>query len=314
MTTAQHPPRTEQDQPPPAWLPAALLAARLALGAVFVASGVLKVLDAQSFVAALPLYQLPGWLTPAGALLPPIEAVLGVALILGVAPRLTALATLGALALFSVMLVMGIIGGDLESCGCFGRLLETSPAVALIRNLALALLAGAVWRFHRRTTTHWRPWQVGLLGGLLLTLGTLTGYTVHAPQLDPSLAKRGVFFPGEGFGPEAPRLEGRQLAFIFSVTCEHCWNAMANVKAMATELTDFHLFGVTRSARHELGWFTQEFQTNFPIYTYDPDVFDDAFRAWPALYVLEDGFIIGKVENEIPSPKTLQEVHMAEWR
>ncbi|MEE9162800.1 MAG: MauE/DoxX family redox-associated membrane protein, partial [Candidatus Neomarinimicrobiota bacterium] len=101
-----------------------MLAARLLLGALFVVSGVSKVLDAGSFVAVLPLYQLPAWLLPLGALLPTLEAALGVSLILGIAPRLTALAALGALALFSAMLIVGMIGGDLVTCGCFGRLLE----------------------------------------------------------------------------------------------------------------------------------------------------------------------------------------------
>ncbi len=39
-----------------------------------------------------------------------------------------------------------------------------------------------------------------------------------------------------------------------------------------------------------------------------------AFRTWPALYYLEDGIIIGKVEGEVPVPKTLEEVHLPEWR
>ena len=298
----------------PSWRPWAVLAARLLLGGLFVVSGVSKVLDARSFIAVLPLYQLPAWLMPLGALLPTLEAALGVALILGIAPRLAALAALGALALFSAMLIMGMIGGKLETCGCFGRLLEASPTISVIRNLLFALLGIAVWRYHRRSETRWRPWQVGMLAGILLTMGTLAGYTVHAPLLDPSLAQPGTLFPDEGFGEDGPMMEGRQLAFVFSVTCEHCWNSVANVKALASELSDYGVMGVTNSARHELSWFIDEFQTNFPIYTYDPNMFTEAFRTWPALYVLEDGLIIGKVDNEVPSPKTLLEVHLPLWR
>ncbi len=315
MTTAD-PSLATQPAPAaqPSWLPWAVLAARLLLGGLFVISGGLKVLDARSFVAVLPLYQLPGWLMPLGALLPTVEAALGAALILGIAPRLTALAALGALALFSAMLIVGMIGGDLDTCGCFGRLLEASPTISLIRNLLFALLGVAIWRYHRRSEARWRPWQVGVLGGILLTMGTLTGYTVHSPLLDPSLAQPGTLFPDEGFGADPPVIEGRQLVFVFSVTCEHCWNSVANVKALSSQLADYSVIGVTNSARHELGWFIDEFQTNFPIYTYDPDLFAEAFRAWPALYVLEDGLIIGKVDEEVPSPKTLLEVHLPLWR
>lgn len=307
---------TPRQNPPnlPSWLPRVLTAFRLILGAVFLTSGALKVLDAQSFVATLPLYHLPGWLTPAGALLPTVETILGIALLMGVVPKLTALATLVALGLFSTLLVVGILGGDLASCGCFGRLLETSPGIALIRNLVLVLLAGAMWRFTPPTATRWRTWKVGSLAALLLALGTLTGYTIHHPQLDTTSAQPGTLFPDEGFVADPPEMEGRQLVFIFSVTCEHCWNAVANVKALSVELPDYEVFGVTLSASHELGWFVEEFKFDLPIYRYDPDLFAGTFRAWPALYVLEDGLIIGKLDHEVPAPKTLMEMHMPQWQ
>ncbi|MCH7858731.1 MAG: DoxX family membrane protein [Candidatus Marinimicrobia bacterium] len=294
------------------WMRWPVLVGRFILGGLFVFSGAAKVLDAQTFMAALPLYQVPQWLIPLGALAPSLEIAVGVALMLGMAPRLMALATLGLLAAFSVLLVMGIVGGELGTCGCFGRFLETSPQLALVRNLVLALIAGVVWRFHRDDPVDWRRWQVLTLSGLLLVTGTLTGYTTHTPQIDGSLAKAGEFFPDEGFVEDGIELEGRQLAFVFAVSCHHCWDAVANVKALAAD-GRYGVFGVTASDPFEIEWFAEEFGTNFPIYSYDPVLFGEAFRSWPALYYMENGYIIAKLEGDIPSLKTLEEVHMAEW-
>jgi|GEM_PF-5913333 len=297
----------------PSWMRRPVIILRVALGTVFIISGMMKVLDARSFMETLPLYNLPPWFIPLGALVPPVEVAIGAALIAGTALRITALATLGLLAGFCVLLVMGIAGGELSDCGCFGPALEQSPQSALLRNVVLMLLAGVIWYYHRGSRAIWRPWQVGLGAALLLVLGTVTGYTIHTPTLDPSPARAGEFFPDGGFGKLAPELTGRQLVYVFVVDCPDCWNAVANVKALAADTT-YVVFGLTDSDPHEIGWFANEFDINFKIYSYNPELFNAAFRTWPSLYYLEDGIIIGKVEGEVPAPRTLEEEHMAEWR
>ena len=299
--------------PFPSWMRRPVIILRVVLGTIFIISGMMKVLDARSFMDTLPLYHLPDWFIPLGALVPPVEVAIGVALIAGTALRITTLATLGLLAAFCVMLVVGIAGGELNTCGCFGPALEQSPQSALLRNLMLMLLAGIIWYYHRGSRTIWRSWQVGLGAALLLVLGTVTGYTIHAPRLDPSLAKVGEFFPDEGFGRLAPELTGRQLVYVFAVDSPECWDAVANVKALAADAT-YVVFGLTDSDPHEIGWFANEFDINFKVYSYNPELFGPSFRTWPTLYYLEDGLIIGKIEDHVPVPRTLEEVHMAKWR
>ncbi|UCD37097.1 MAG: DoxX family protein [Fidelibacterota bacterium] len=287
---------------------------RVALGSIFIVSGVMKALDAQSFMATLPFYQLPDWLLPPGALVPTIEVSLGIALLMGLATRFIALASLGMLAFFTVLLILGIAGGELDTCGCFGRLLEQSPGSALVRNIVLMLIAGVVWYFNRRSRVIWHPWKVATVGATLLIVGTVTGYTIHAPQLDTSLARVGHFFPDEGITDETgPELEGRQLVFVFAVSCEHCWNTVANVNVLAQD-TSYTLFAVTNSDPYEVDWFREEFGATFPIYYYDPSTFSRAFRVWPALYYLEDGLIMGKTEYEVPALRTLEEVYLPKWQ
>jgi hypothetical protein len=289
-----------------------VVAARLILGAVFVFSGVAKVLDAQSFMAALPIYPIPEWLVPWGMLVPTIEVVLGAALCWGIALRPAAKIALGLLTAFSVVILSGMVSGGLGTCGCFGRLLESSPSVALARNAALMAMAVWIWRGSQEESPGWRSWQSGALAVLLLLSGTLTGYTTHTPLIDRSLARVGEGFPLDGFVGDAPVLQGKQLAFVFAVSCHPCWDGMANAKALAAD-PDFDLFGVTASTPYEVDWLATEFDVSFPVYMYDTVAFGEAFRLWPAIYYLEDGKIVGKVEGAVPTTKTLKDVYLTRW-
>ncbi|UCH10405.1 MAG: DoxX family membrane protein [Fidelibacterota bacterium] len=297
----------------PAWMRWPVIIGRIAVGTVFIVSGLLKALDTQSFMATLPAYHIPDWLLPPGALVPTLEVALGVALILGIALRFIAAAAIAMLLFFSALLIAGILGGELDTCGCFGSLLEQSPGSALARNVILMLICGIVWHYYREVAVKWKPYKVGVVGTIILIVGTLTGFTIHAPQLDPTLAQVGEFFPSEGItNEEMLDMTGTQLVFVFTVSCEECWNEVANAKSLAAD-SSYALIGVTASDPSEIEWFRQEFDVNFPIYTYDPATFGEAFHTWPALYYLQDGLIIGKTEDEVPAPKTLKEVLLPEW-
>ena len=249
----------------PAWMRWPAFLGRIAVGAIFFVSGMLKALDAQSFMAALPFYQIPDWLLPSGALAPTLEVALGMALLLGMAPRLTAAAAAVMLIFFSVLLIVGMAGGELNTCGCFGRLLEQSPGSALVRNIILLVVCGTVSHYYRLGTPSWKPWKVSLVGAVILVTGTLTGYTIHEPQIDPTLARVGEFFPNEGITSEnTPELTGTQLVFVFTVNCEDCWNAVANAKSLAADPRHV-LIGITSSEPHEIEWFQREFDINFPF-------------------------------------------------
>ena len=294
--------RIDNLQPPPDWMRWPALIGRFVLGALFILSGAAKVMDAQSFMAKLPL----------GTLVPPVVVALGLALVLGIALRSAAMAVLAMLVTFSVLLISGIMGGELDACGCFGAYLEISPALGLVRNLALMVLALGIGWQHLKAPASWQPWQAALLAGILLVTGIGTGYTIEAPGRDSSLAQVGEFFPDAGWIDDMPEMEGQQLVFVFAAKCEHCWNAIANTKELAGG-GDPPLFAVTPSPPDEIEWFRRTFDVSFPIYRIELSSFNRAFNYWPALYLIEDGLILGKEEEGVPSLKTFREVTLPDW-
>lgn len=299
------------NRPSPDWARYPAVVLRTLLGGLFIFSGFVKVMDAEAFLATIPLYNVPEWSVPFAILTPPLEIILGLGLVLGLAVRYVALGTMGLLLFFSVLLLVAISGGELESCGCFGAYLEMSPGWSLVRNIVLTMITLFIFRWHRNDKLNWTP-RLGLItAGLMLVLGSATGYTAHAAGDEEAVSMVGAIFPDEGYGDNAPSMEGEQLIFIFAVSCHHCWNAVANVNQLADD-SGFKVIAVTPNKSYEIKRFEQEFQTHFPIYTLNQKTFFDTFSYWPMLYYVRDGIIAGEVA-EIPALKTLREMHLAEW-
>jgi len=134
----------------------------LALGAAFLAAGVLKVVDPAEFALTLARLRLmPPWIVGAAAiLLPWIEIVSGLALI--ATRRYRDAATwlvLGLLALFTTGLVAGMLRGSASSCGCFGSGVAflNRPDVGLVRNLLVVAAASALIARRRKATSRSGP-------------------------------------------------------------------------------------------------------------------------------------------------------------
>ena len=73
------------------------------------------------------------------------------------------------------------------------------------------------------------------------------------------------------------------------------------------------LIGLVPNSASDIEWFRNTFNVTFPILRYDQSEFGDAFNYWPALYMIEDGIVLGKEEEDIPSLKTFREHTLITW-
>lgn len=94
---------------------------RLAVGGVFLFACWDKLLHPQAFAEAIHNYRLVPWplLHPWAHFLPVLEAVAGLALVLGVARRGAALLLGGLTMVFMVAIAAALVRGLDISCGCF---------------------------------------------------------------------------------------------------------------------------------------------------------------------------------------------------
>jgi len=106
-----------------AWIvPAIGVAARLVVGVVWVAAGVLKLPDPAESVRAVRAYQLlPEAVVPTvGYALPLVEIAVGACLLLGLATRVSAVLSCLLLVAFIVGIASAWARGLQIECGCFG--------------------------------------------------------------------------------------------------------------------------------------------------------------------------------------------------
>lgn len=128
----------------------AVLILRVALGAMFVAAGALKIGHFDLFASQIAGFQiLPHPLiAPLALLLPFVEVLLGAYLILGLFTRYAAAFAALQMWLFAAAIGSAVVRGISASCGCFGpsdTTMTSWPEVA--RDAAIGLVCALVaWR------------------------------------------------------------------------------------------------------------------------------------------------------------------------
>src|SRR5207248_9769678 len=142
--------------------------ARLLLAAVFLVAGLAKLADLKGSRQALRDFGVPAvFARPFGVLLPLAELAVAVALVPAIIAWWGALGALILLLLFVAGIGYNLAHGRTPDCHCFGQL-HSAPAgwSTLIRNLALAAIAGLVVGFGRDSAG---PSAMELLGRLTVT-------------------------------------------------------------------------------------------------------------------------------------------------
>ena len=120
-----------------------IFATQVVLGAVFLASGILKLLDSQGTVQAVIGFGMPSWLAPGVArLLPPAEVAVGVCLLMPATRLAAAVGATVLLLIFSVMVTVSLVRGRAIDCHCFGQVSRGPVSWKTVaRNLALGGLS-----------------------------------------------------------------------------------------------------------------------------------------------------------------------------
>ena len=118
------------------------------IGLVFLASGLLKLLDpvgtgliVSEYFKFFHLGFLQGTAKGFGMILSLLEAITGAALISGVFRRLTAAVTSFLIVFFTIVTVILWIANPDMDCGCFGEAVHLTHGQTLIKNLILVVLA-----------------------------------------------------------------------------------------------------------------------------------------------------------------------------
>jgi hypothetical protein len=142
------------------WRGPLALVLRLALAALFLVAGALKLGDPTRFAIEITNYRLLPELAPyLAVVLPPVEMVLGFALL--AMPREwrkgALVALVGLLVMFTVAVAQVVARGINVDGGCFGGASGPVTALTVVRDLALLAMAILLWVIEWRRGASLRP-------------------------------------------------------------------------------------------------------------------------------------------------------------
>ncbi len=306
MGTVQ--PNTSDPKSARAWIG---MAAGVFLGGVLLVAAWAKMIDPAAFMELVTLegldFALPSWIVaPIGLAL---EAGLGLALLLNMR-RLWILIPTAALCLFFVYLTtrsyMAYLGGDLDpaqSCGCFGNLVERTPAEAFWWDLLLLVppLCLAFLGFQRSGPLPRLRMEV-VAAVVLLALG----FAWKAPDLPlDDMATRlyagaelETLCVGEGesqtcLGHLAPELsEGRHLLVIADTNQLAFRYAVPHLSELVLSDAGVGLLVLTAADLDEIKAFQWELGPTFEVRHAPAQLLRPLYRRTPRTALIEDGRVV----------------------
>jgi len=281
---------------------------RWALGLIFLAAGVLKALDPAEFAHQIAGYGLIGpqlaRLTSPALIV--FEIALGVALVAGVRPLLTASASILLLLVFITIEAYGIAAGRTESCGCFGAYVKRTPGEVIVEDLlfiGLALLAIAGLRGWAGV----RPRRAAAI--LVTALCLSTAFVLASPSLPiddlVTRLRAGRTLADLDLAARLPQLaQGRHLVVLIDVTDPRAADTAAALGALASGGAP-PVIGLSPSSEQEIDAFRWAAVPAFEIRSVDRDVIKRLYRKLPRYFVLDSGRVVAVYDGAPPEAREL---------
>ncbi|MBM3318018.1 MAG: hypothetical protein FJY75_09220 [Candidatus Eisenbacteria bacterium] len=234
------------------------------------------------------------------------ELALGAALVAFVLPRVTLL--------LNVLLMLGFIfatawawaHGNVQDCGCFGRLIERGPREVIIQDAVVIGASLAAFFLARGARTRPRQWSFFAL--LLLPVLVLIGFGTALPIDGPVTGVR----PGTDLSDMAASGlpqgvdEGRLLLALVDRDCPACDAGVESLKAFAALGTGVRVAAVCPGTALEAQRWRLQHLPNFPTGYAPPRVLRQYYRRLPVTFLLEDGIVRRVWWNRIPSASEIQ--------
>jgi len=282
-----------------------------ALGALFLAAGVLKALAPLEFAKEISGYGIvtdPIATGIMGFVLIVVECGLGAALLSNLRPRLMLALTLGLLAVFLVAIGTAWWTGAATECGCFGPWKRSMP-VAFTQDLMMMAVAGwALWS-HAGIRSAVNALKLGIVGTALAAGVTIPAIAVMSSVASPgSLGAVGSTAFRTMEVSEAPQslATGEHLVLLMSTDCDHCKAAVPAVNALFEDERLPKVTAVAMGDRVDRGLFRQDLGAKYPIAQISKQsVVGLVDKAFPRLFLVRDGVIVAIWDGEIPSAEVI---------
>ena len=319
---------------------------RLIVGAVYVASGLSKVLDPAGMEHKLMAYLRhwdvltwtdgTAWLTAMVIALAAVEFMLGIWLLLGIRRKLTTRTITIVTLAFTLLTIYIYVNEPVPDCGCFGDAVKLTNGQTLLKNLVLLIFCVPPLLWPLKITRYIREqsqWMPSLYAAVFVvacgiyssSYVPLVDFTNYVPGFNFTRAMEGelgekamedafnfavVDTMGNDLTPEVVFDTG----YTFLALSSRLDQADRSVSDRLTEFFDcaqengdFRFFFLTSSGREEMEQWRDATGAEYEAYHTDEGVLDAAAKTNPAFLLLHGDTIVGKwTKNNLPALRDAQ--------
>lgn len=277
------------------------------VGVTFLWAAVIKAVAPHTFSRHLSaLGWVPGKFSAAAVTVASgLEAALGTALIVNVAPGFLLPLTLIVLVALTGVAVWGVKSGKTTDCGCYGGYIQPSIGQSVGLNVLFALLVAAAWRAQSPSMVL-SAWQV-----LAVALtGAAVGALAHSSQqyrmkhgrsmIETSPLRVGRRWKHSSAGGATAHLQGEVFVSYLGVDCPHCTRWVKVLNAMHQSFSLPAVVGVMTASGDELQSYIAEKGVRFPIATVSHTLMGRLTQAVPSTVLINEGKITDLWEGTAP--------------
>ena len=223
---------------------------RVLIGAVFVISGMAKMIDVWGFVYKIEQYlnvwswPQPRALVVGGAVaLSAVEFLLGWFLVTGCYKRVTVWAMSLVMAFMLPLTFYIMVANPVSDCGCFGDFIVISNSATFIKNILIAAGLVYLWRYNYHVSgmfTRYSQWLVGFLALVYAVVVGIIGYNFQ-PMIDfrPYPVGKSLLASQEETGDDAVSFiyekDGQSKEFSAEELPDSTWTFVERVEAAVSD-------------------------------------------------------------------------------
>jgi hypothetical protein len=257
---------------------------------VLLVAALLKASDPAEFAYQIRAYEMipPGLSAAAAFFFIAVEVGLAAALLADARPRLVLPATAALFVGF-----IGVVGvawslGRTEQCGCFGTLVQRTPAETLAEDFALLALVGAAWLLLRAAPAK-RPGRTavplaGAAAGIALAIALPR---LPVDDLTTSLRPGATMSHLDPEMLDVDLLRGEHFVAIWETGCGRCLGDLPRLEAIAA--TGLHVVALFPETNENVMAFFLEHGPGFDLAAMPRAALKPYYRTLPVYWLLRDG-------------------------
>lgn len=278
------------------------------LGLTFIVSAFAKAWDAEVFADMLLQYG-PQWFSIGAPIIIFIESVLGMALLLRILPRWSAVCADCFLIIVSLIFAYGILVKDIDDCGCFGifsRISTSKPWMTFVRNaLFIGISAPVILDPSPKAQGSWIKViaMIFMVGLSCFVCGLSMNKSYRLPKLSSSkLTNNRNTMMDKLTDVYHFESESSYVVYLFSFTCPHCQNSFANVQQFQQFNVVDKVIGISILNQEAMERFYRIYHPEIEIITISKEEMQEITNQLPIVLLIKGNAIVKTEIGRVTSP------------